>query len=74
MDDLIRSLIYLAIALLAVGMVHLGLQGFTSAGVPLRFGKRLRGTAGKVLGALLIAVGVVTVLPLVWLWPVLMWW
>lgn len=41
-------------ALFAVGLVRLGIQGFTPAGLDVGFGRRLRGRAGRLVGAALV--------------------
>lgn len=54
--------------LFAVGLIRLGWQGFTPAGLDAGFGLRVRGRAGRVVGAGLI----VLALPFFYPWAVVL--
>jgi hypothetical protein len=63
----------LFLALLGAGTVGLGLQGFGPRGVPLGFGRMIRGAAGKALGALLVVLGLAMLAPAAWFYGSLYW-
>ena len=48
----------IGVLLVSIGLVVLGIKGFTASGIPFSKKTTLRGTAGKVVGTLCILAGV----------------
>ena len=51
-------MIQIGILLVSIGLVVLGIKGFTASGIPLSKRTTLKGTSGKVVGAICILAGV----------------
>jgi hypothetical protein len=56
----------LALAALGLATAGMGLRGFGPGGVPVGCGLAARGRAGKLLGALLLLLGLAMLAPAVW--------
>ena len=51
-------MIQIAILFVSVGLVVLGIKGFTASGIPLTRTFSLKGTSGKITGVVLILTGI----------------
>jgi hypothetical protein len=57
----------LGLLLLGAGTVSLGAKGFSLSGVPFGFGFQIRGGLAKVVGVILVALGLAMMVPGFWL-------
>jgi hypothetical protein len=57
----------LGLLLLGAVAISLGAKGFSRDGLPVGFGLRARGAAGKALGVLLVGLGLAMTAPFLWL-------
>ena len=51
-------MIQIAVLAVSIGLIVLGIKGFTAGGIPLTKTTALRGTQGKIAGAICIVAGV----------------
>ena len=54
-------MIQIAVVAVSVGLIVLGIKGFTSSGIPLTKNVSLNGTRGKIVGTLCILAGLAVV-------------
>jgi hypothetical protein len=52
-------MIQIAVVLVSIGLIILGVKGFTASGIPLTKGTALKGTQGKIVGVICIVTGLV---------------
>ena len=57
----------------AIGLIVLGVKGFTASGIRVSRSKTLKGRNGKILGVICIASGIL-LLPAFWLFFMLIMW
>ncbi len=57
----------LGLLLLGAGTVSLGAKGLSTSGVPVGFGFQVRGRPAQVVGVILVALGLVMMVPGFWL-------
>jgi hypothetical protein len=50
-------MILIAVVLVSIGLVFLGVKGFTASGIPLTKMAALKGTQGKIVGSICILAG-----------------
>lgn len=51
-------MIQIAVLVVSVGLIILGIKGFTASGIPLTKTTALKGTQGKIVGVICILAGV----------------
>jgi len=67
-------MIQIAAVLVSIGLVILGIKGFTAKGIPVSKNKTLTGNSGQVVGTLCILAGVAfcpALLAFIWLYGML---
>ena len=68
LNDILDPFLWSCLCLLGVGIVRLGIGGFTARGVTIGFGRQLAGNLGRWVGGGLIIVGTLLTIPfIVWM-------